>query len=84
MHAMSQVSLLPWVGTPGVHWGGKLKTTASQLATPLSKYRCGRDYCDSKEIMSIADAMVANGMQAFGYEYINMDGELYSLLFPTV
>ncbi|XP_064390820.1 uncharacterized protein LOC135338698 [Halichondria panicea] len=35
--------------------------------------RCGRDYCDSKEIMSIADAMVANGMQAFGYEYINMD-----------
>ncbi len=29
--------------------------------------------------MSIADAMVANGMQEFGYEYINMDGELYIL-----
>ena len=37
-------------------------------------YRCGRDYCDAKEIMSIADAMATNGMKDMGYEYINFDG----------
>ena len=36
--------------------------------------RCGRDYCDSKEIMSVADAMASNGMKDAGYEYINLDG----------
>ena len=36
--------------------------------------RCERDYCDSKEIMSIADAMATNGMKELGYEYINLDG----------
>ncbi|XP_065911762.1 uncharacterized protein [Dysidea avara] len=34
---------------------------------------CGRDYCDAKEIMSIADAMETNGMKDAGYEYINLD-----------
>ncbi len=28
--------------------------------------RCGRDYCDAKEIMSIADAMASNGMKEMG------------------
>ena len=37
-------------------------------------YRCGRDYCDSTEIMKIADAMASNGMKDAGYEYINLDG----------
>lgn len=36
--------------------------------------RCGRDYCYSKEIMSIADAMEDNGMKDAGYKYINLDG----------
>ena len=36
--------------------------------------RCGRDYCDAKELMDIADAMVENGMKDVGFEYINMDG----------
>lgn len=36
--------------------------------------RCGRDYCDSTEIMSVADAMASNGMKDVGYEYINLDG----------
>lgn len=35
--------------------------------------RCGRDYCDAKEIMEIADAMASNGMKELGYEYINLD-----------
>lgn len=35
--------------------------------------RCGRDYCDEKEIRSVADAMVSNGMLALGYNYINLD-----------
>ncbi|XP_019849586.1 PREDICTED: alpha-galactosidase-like [Amphimedon queenslandica] len=35
--------------------------------------RCGRDYCDAKELMAIADAMATNGMKEAGYEYINMD-----------
>lgn len=38
--------------------------------------RCGRDYCDAKELMDIADAMVENGMKDVGFEYINMDGQL--------
>ena len=37
--------------------------------------RCGRDYCTSQEIMSIADAMASNGMKEAGYEYINLDGK---------
>ena len=37
--------------------------------------RCGRDYCTSQEIMSIADAMATNGMKEAGYEYINFDGK---------
>ena len=37
-------------------------------------YSCGRDYCNDKEIMGIADAMAENGMRALGYQYINMDG----------
>ena len=40
-----------------------------------SLHRCGRDYCDAKEIMSIADAMATNGMKEMGYEYINFDGK---------
>ena len=42
----------------------------------LLPHRCGRDYCDAKEIMSIADAMATNGMKEMGYEYINFDGKL--------
>ena len=38
--------------------------------------RCGRDYCDSKEIMSVADAMASNGMKDAGYKYINLDGTI--------
>ncbi|XP_065836434.1 uncharacterized protein [Oscarella lobularis] len=35
--------------------------------------RCGRDYCDAKEVMSVADAMVENGMRNLGWKYINLD-----------
>jgi alpha-galactosidase len=34
---------------------------------------CGRDYCDEGEIREIADSMVANGMQAAGWNYVNLD-----------
>ena len=40
----------------------------------MHSYSCGRDYCDAKEIMGVADAMAENGMRALGYQYINMDG----------
>lgn len=43
----------------------------------IVSWRCGRDYCSAKEIMSIADAMATNGMKEVGYEYINLDGELF-------
>ena len=46
-------------------------------------HRCGRDYCDAKEIMSIADAMETNGMKDAGYEYINLDG-MVAILVETV
>ena len=38
--------------------------------------RCARDFCNEKEIMAIADTMVANGMRDLGYQYINLDGEM--------
>ena len=44
------------------------------MISSLLIIRCGRDYCDAKELMGIADAMVENGMKDAGFEYINMDG----------
>lgn len=37
-------------------------------------YRCFNDYCNADEVMSIADALVANGMKDLGYTYVNLDG----------
>ena len=34
---------------------------------------CGHDICNENEIKSIANAMVDNGMQALGYDYVNLD-----------
>jgi len=44
------------------------------VVTHQLMHRCGRDYCDAEEIMSIADAMETNGMKDAGYQYINLDG----------
>ena len=32
------------------------------------------DSCSEAEIISVAEAMAANGMKAIGWEYINLDG----------
>eukprot|EP00698_Gefionella_okellyi_P014906 TRINITY_DN415_c0_g1_i1.p1 TRINITY_DN415_c0_g1~~TRINITY_DN415_c0_g1_i1.p1 ORF type:complete len:409 (-),score=80.08 TRINITY_DN415_c0_g1_i1:32-1258(-) len=34
---------------------------------------CGYDVCTEDEIKSVANAMIDNGMQALGYDYINLD-----------
>lgn len=34
---------------------------------------CTHDYCDQSEIKTVAQAMVDNGMQKLGYNYINLD-----------
>lgn len=34
---------------------------------------CGHDICNEDEIKSVATAMLANGMHALGYNYINLD-----------
>eukprot|EP00054_Salpingoeca_dolichothecata_P029045 m.225144 g.225144 ORF g.225144 m.225144 type:complete len:163 (+) comp26380_c0_seq11:87-575(+) len=34
---------------------------------------CGVDWCNEAEILDVADTMIENGMQAAGYEYINLD-----------
>ncbi|XP_065845537.1 uncharacterized protein [Oscarella lobularis] len=31
---------------------------------------CGRDWCSAEEVQSAADELVANGMQAAGYQYV--------------
>ena len=37
------------------------------------------DICNEAEIISVAEAMAANGMKAIGWEYINLDGAHLSL-----
>ena len=37
------------------------------------------DICVEAEIISVAEAMAANGMKAIGWEYINLDGAHLSL-----
>ena len=74
-----------WAGTHGAHWESKIQLVTAKAAAAckyqcksrmyIILYRCGRDYCDAKEIMSIADAMATNGMKEMGYEYINFDGK---------
>jgi alpha-galactosidase len=34
---------------------------------------CTHDYCDEHEVMTGAEAMMANGMLALGYNYVNLD-----------
>jgi alpha-galactosidase len=34
---------------------------------------CTHDYCDEHEVKTAAEAMAANGMQALGYNYVNLD-----------
>ena len=40
----------------------------------MGLYRCGRDFCNAKEVMAVADAMTTNGMKDVGFQYINLDG----------
>eukprot|EP00054_Salpingoeca_dolichothecata_P037648 m.11586 g.11586 ORF g.11586 m.11586 type:complete len:414 (-) comp7758_c0_seq2:46-1287(-) len=35
--------------------------------------KCGRDYCDEKEIREMADAMTESGLQALGFDYLELD-----------
>ena len=72
----------PWDGTPGVRLESKINALLNRIQDYFFLFlffcfvkRCGRDYCDKDEIMSIADAMASNGMKELGYEYINMDGK---------
>lgn len=34
---------------------------------------CTHDYCDEKEVKTAAQALIDNGMQALGYDYVNLD-----------
>jgi hypothetical protein len=45
----------------------------STWCTDNSIIPCMNDYCDEKEIRSVADAMAKNGLLALGYNYILLD-----------
>lgn len=66
---------LQWAGTHGAHLEGDLQLTNRYVSCYYWACRCGRDYCDAKELMSVADAMATNGMKDAGYEYINIAGK---------
>lgn len=39
---------------------------------------CGHDVCNEDEVKAAAQAMAANGMQALGYNYVNLVGLSYT------
>eukprot|EP01124_Arcella_intermedia_P024789 TRINITY_DN4263_c0_g1_i1.p1 TRINITY_DN4263_c0_g1~~TRINITY_DN4263_c0_g1_i1.p1 ORF type:complete len:398 (-),score=70.60 TRINITY_DN4263_c0_g1_i1:48-1241(-) len=35
--------------------------------------KCGRDFCNETEVLSVAQELIDNGMSSLGYDYVNLD-----------
>ena len=64
----------PWAGTRGAPTTFAVRHPASLLRRNVSPPAIGLlDRCYAHEIKSVADAIVAQGLDKLGYQYVNMD-----------
>ena len=65
--------LLAGAGSVSAINNGLARTPPMGWNTWCTEGHCGLDKCHEDEIKEIATAMQSNGMQAAGYEYLNLD-----------
>jgi alpha-galactosidase len=70
---LRSAALLALTGAAAARKGDKGRTPILGWNTWCTEDSCGVDWCTSKEILDVAATIKSTGLQAIGYDHINLD-----------